>query len=52
MRGKEIIRGARAMTYPVDLSDVDEKIWARVLLRRLGHATTVLKTPKVRIKST
>ncbi len=51
MRGKEIIRGERAMSYSVDLADVDEKIWARVLLRKLGHATTVLKTPKVRIKS-
>lgn len=51
MRGRTPIVGARGLKYEVALADVDEKLWARVLLRKLGHATAVLKTPKVRVKN-
>ena len=50
MRGREPIVGARGLSYQIGLTDVDEKLWARVLLRKLGHATTVLKSAKVRVK--
>lgn len=50
MRGKELIPGERGMNHVVDLRDVDEKLWARVTLRKLGHASAVLKTPKVRVR--
>lgn len=50
MRGREPIVGARGLTYEVGIEDAEEKLWARVLLRKLGHASTVLKTSKVRVK--
>ncbi|WP_435298563.1 hypothetical protein [Timonella sp. A28] len=50
MRGKKPIKGARGLTYELRDVDRDEKVWARITLRKLGHASTVLQSRKKRIE--
>lgn len=50
MRGKDAIPGARGKTYEVREADLGEKISARILLRKLGHKSSVLRTEHKRVK--
>gem|GEM_PF-6731662 len=51
MRGKESIPGARGKKYEVREADRGEKLWVRIVLRRLGHRSAVVRTDRVRVAS-
>ena len=51
MRGKESIPGARGKKYEVREADRGEKLWVRIVLRRPGHRSAVVRTDRVRVAS-